>query len=110
MSSIGRRISIENLNLPLGLGQAGTITTLEAPLATDEVSFAIPNGTKQYTVRSRESGFRLAFVEDETADNGAYISVARGSVYGSDRLDTIAMTLYLRATKDAQVFEITTWQ
>lgn len=83
--------------------------TLSMATAGTEYSYAFPATVKQYQVKSRGSSkLRYAFIVGETSTN--YTEVKAGAALletGIRRATTL--TLYLRATQNSEIAEITYW-
>lgn len=87
--------------------QSPTVYNISVPLANTEVSQALSDNTKSFTIRVRGiSSLKLAFVATESSTN--YITVAAGSSYTAEGLNFTG-SLYFQTNKASQTVEIVEW-
>jgi len=84
--------------------------TIDVVPSNTEVAFLLPDGIKKIKIRSRKiTRLRVAWEENETANDGKYISVPLGGWYSLDGIDTQNKTIYLRSNKPNTKLEVEIW-
>jgi hypothetical protein len=86
-----------------------TIANITVPLASTEVSYALPTGSTRFRIRTRNSAkLQLAYV---SGDSGTQFETIRpGVVLEEQGLDsTIAFTLYFQTPAAGTIVEIISW-
>ena len=85
-----------------------TIYNISMPLAGNEYSQLLSNGTKKILVRMRNRAkLRIAFVSGDTFT--LWVTVEPGAVYFEENLDLNGATIYLQSQEASQVAEILEW-
>jgi len=92
-----------------GLARNPLVTNLNAANANTEVSHTFQDNTQRFTIRLRDKTAvgRVAWVQNGTGTN--WITLETGVTYSENNVDLDSRTIYLRADKSNQIFEILEW-
>ena len=114
-SSVGLDVNLigaTNLEVTLdkdGIGQTPDVDNVTMAVAGSEYSYALVNGTKKITLKSRENG-KLQITWTSGTSGSNYITIGPGSSYTIDNIDVGAgLVLYFQSTKTADTLEIMYW-
>ena len=79
--------------------------------ADSEISKALTAGTKQFLIASRDPTATLRFstISGETADNGNYTTIPKGTNLTIDAVNLSGATIYLRSDVANNTAEIIEW-
>lgn len=85
------------------------IASFDIAAADTEESYALPIGTVYFSVQNMgKTILRMAYIANETANNGNYVSIYPGVSRAVDGIGAGSVTIYLRAG-NAQRVEIESW-
>lgn len=88
--------------------ESPTVANVDMPSATTEYSYLLPDGTKQFLIRTRSgASFQVAYVSGQTGSN--YLTISRGSFYSESELTTNNLTVYFQSQEANQTAEIVSW-
>jgi len=75
-----------------------------------EESVSIPDGTKKFTLRSRNklSEIQLSYTQGESNTN--FLTLRKGANLSEDNLSLTGKNLYVRSNKDSTILEIMIWK
>ena len=102
-----------SINVDAAIHTAGAtnpfILNIPILLASTEYSATLPQDTKEFLLRMRDSSkFKLAYVSGDTAIN--YITINCGVVYSKGDLSLVApLTMYFNSSRPSEVVEIIYW-
>lgn len=82
------------------------VVNVTALLADTEYNIPLPDNTKRFTIRVRESDSKLKV---KYSAGGSYIDVKRGVSYSEDNLLTNNITLYFETSKAGKTVELIYW-
>ena len=90
-------------------GREPKIYNVSVPLANTEVSQALSDTTKKFTIKLRAGvgSLKFAFTATESASN--YITVPPGCSYTDTDLQLSSKTIYFQSTRPTGVVEIIEW-
>lgn len=98
-----------SINTKLTFPSVPKVHNISIPLASTEVSFVIPAGTRKFRFKIREnSKAQIAYASTESGTK--FFSVPPGSVYIEEDVDAGTSTLYFQTVKASQTAEIITWE
>lgn len=87
-----------------------TVANVPVPLATTEVSYALPAGTSRFMVKAREYLADIKLSYSSGTSGTVYITIPRGCNYSEAEVNTgTAHTLYFQTNVASQVVEIISW-
>lgn len=89
----------------LGIASQGRVYNVAMTNADTEYSFAIPDGSKGYELKSRNGGLlKLAFASGQSGS--VYVEVPSGTSYDKGQLNTLGLALYFQSPQAAEVAQI----
>lgn len=107
-NEVEKEFQAYNTDINVQLGKATSPTTINqlVVLAGSEISVALPNGTKKFFVRMRETDvdLQIAFVS-----GGDFVLLRKGNIYFEEGLDTDNVTLYLTTNVGNRTVELVYW-
>lgn len=101
-SSISGSVSITGATTP-------TIANVSVPLASTEVSYALPANTKKFYIQLRDPKADLQLAYSAGTSGTIFVTVHRGTWYGEEILTASAVTLYFQSASGSQTAEIVSW-
>ena len=100
-----------SINVELILATTPTIVNLNVVAADTEYSYALPVGTKHFTIKDRkgDAKIRMAYVSGESGVN--FKTIDMGNTYEAKDISTIAgLTIYFQSSKASRIIEIESWK
>ena len=85
-----------------------TIANVAITLADTEYSYALPSGTRKFTIKLRNPGYPLKLAMVESGSGTTYVNIAQGKTYTVDDIK-VPLTLYFQSTAGTMVAEIISW-
>ena len=82
------------------------IVNVIALLANTEYSVILPDNTKRFMIKLRESD---AVLNMKFSSGGSYIEIKRGALYSDDQLLTTSVTIYFEVSKPGKTVELLYW-
>jgi hypothetical protein len=97
-----RKVQIDPVSTP-------AINNVSVPTASTEVSFALPSGTKRFTIKARQTArLQLSFESGESGTE--YLTVHAGCAFSESSLDSsVDYTLYFQSSVAGITVEILSW-
>lgn len=88
---------------------AAGVANITLTSANTEYSFALPQGTGSFTVKSRSSAsFQMSYTAGASGTN--YFTVPSGSSYYETNVSAYGMSLYFQSANAGQIIEIVYWK
>lgn len=100
-----------SINVSVIKAATPTIVNLNVVAADTEYSYALPAGTKHFTVKDRkgDAKTRIAYVMGTSGTN--FKTVDMGNTYEVKDISTIAgLTIYFQSSKASRIIEIESWK
>jgi hypothetical protein len=82
-----------------------SIENIDIILANTEYSYALPNGTRKFTIKLRDMGYDLQICFVSGDSNTTYITLTNGNSYTENEIKGTG-SLYFRSNQANQVAEI----
>jgi len=93
----------------MGIKSRPTIKNVDITSADTEYSYALPSGTRKFTIKLRDPGYPLKLAMVAMGSGTTYVNIPQGGTYAIDDIRT-PLTLYFQSPQSSMVAEIISWK